>query len=1069
MNNFNAVHFFSQKETVGKKVDKGLLGIRGRQANEFAELGLPILPGFIFDSAIAASLESQPVCRMALPYFEKCSALVGKVFGDSKNPLLVKIVISPNLAIANYPTLHNFGLAKNTIAGFEKGVGANFAAHEVYFLLRGILAIEKQCAELEEKPVQFEAFNGALKEINETLKSGKVTLSGAEIMDKFAPLLPAGFFDTAEHQFEISMQEISRLLRLDDQNDGDTAILIQPMVYGNYGKDSCSGSFFSRNIVTGEKTLQGKFFEEKFDDINAVGKDINLISPASLKKLQQIAWRLEDDSKDIRQIRFTIENGRMWLIEQKSVESKSTISLIKLLLDLNKRKVVDDAYVVKTVKPGLLNEILHPVIDVSSIKDFKKTSGGIAGAPGAAVGRVYFTADSLIDAQRIARQNGEDTRCILIMPATYAGDVKGIEVATGVLSNEGGYSAHASVVARQYGKISLVRPDMHIKGNKAVVDGLTINEGDYITVNVPYYGASTVYIGKATLIEPDPETSGLLDFIKLTRSFVCNFHVRANADSPRDAQLAVKFGAEGIGLCRTEHMFFNEKRINVFREMILSEDRDERAKVLKKLQKMQADDFYGIFKAMAGREVTIRLLDAPLHEFLPHNATELAGFIAHLTAKNAGKVNRTAIQEKINALAEINPMLGHRGCRIAISYPEIYEMQVRAIFEAAYQLQKEKLAVHPEIMVPIVMSFRELKQIVYGKKIEGHTYQGIGAIEESVRAETGSKSLAYKIGTMIELPAAALSADEIARYAQFFSFGTNDLTQTTLGLSRDDFNSFMPDYTMYDLIDGNPFAVLDPRVRELIEIAVKRGKTVRPDLVKGLCGEHGARPENIRFCMDAGLDYVSCSSYSVPIALLSIAQIELDKAEKEGRMPEQKVEKAAAPAKDAKSKSGKTAAKKTVAAKTAKSAKTAKPAAKKAAAKPAAKKPAAKKAVAKKPAAKKVAAKKPAAKKAVAKKPAAKKAVAKKPAAKKAVAKKPAAKKAAAKPAAKKAVAKKPAAKKAAAKPAAKKAVAKKPVAKKAAAKPAAKKAVVAKPAAPEVKPAFAVQPSMITSDNFEK
>jgi pyruvate,orthophosphate dikinase len=1065
MNNSNAIHFFSQKETVGKKIDKGLLGIRGRQSNEFAELGLPILPGFIFDSTLAADLESEAVYRLSASYLAKCSALVGKTYGDAKNPLLVKIVISPNLAIANYPTLHNFGLTKTTIAGFETWVGANFAAHEVLFLLKGILTIERQSAELEDKTVQVEAFTGALKEITETLKSGKVTASGRDIMDKYAPLLPAGFFETAEEQFDISMKEISRLLKLDDQNDGDTAILIQPMVYGNYGKGSCSGSFFSRNIVSGEKKLQGKFFEEKFDDINAIGKDINGITPAFLKKLQQIAWMLEDDSKDIRQIRFTIENGRLWLIEQKSVESKSTISLIKLLLDLNKRKVINDAYVVKTVKPGLLNEILHPVIDVSSVRELKKIVGGIAGAPGAAVGRVYFSADSLIDAQRVARQNGEDTRCILIMPATYAGDVKGIEVATGVLSNEGGYSAHASVVARQYGKISLVRPDMIIRGKKAILGSFTINEGDYLTLNVPYYGESTVYIGKASLIEPDPETSGLLDFIRLTRSFVQNFHVRANADSPRDAQLAVKFGAEGIGLCRTEHMFFNEKRINVFREMILSEDREERGKVLKKLQKMQSDDFYGIFKAMAGREVTIRLLDAPLHEFLPHNAKELDEFVSHLAAKNAGKVNRSAIKEKIDALAEINPMLGHRGCRIAISYPEIYEMQVRAIFEAAYALQKERVSVHPEIMIPIVMSFRELKQIVYGKKIEGHLYQGIDAIEESIRTELGAKPLHFKIGTMIELPAAALSAGEIARYAQFFSFGTNDLTQTTLGLSRDDFNSFMPDYTMYDLIDGNPFAVLDPRVRELIDIAVRRGKAARPDLVKGLCGEHGARPENIRFCMDAGLDYVSCSSYSVPIALLSIAQIELDKAEKEGRMPVQKVEKAAAPAKDAKSKSGKTAAKKTVAAKTAKKAKDAKPAAKKAV--KASAKPAAKKAAAK-PAAKKAAAK-PAAKKAAAK-PAAKKAAAK-PAAKKAAAK-PAAKKAAAKPAAKKAAAK-PAAKKAATKPAAKKAAAK-PAAKKAAAKPAAKKAA-AKPAAKKVavKPAVAkpvvITPISIPSDFSEK
>lgn len=878
----NAIHFFSQDTTVGKKIDSDLLGIRGRQANEFAELGLPILPGFIIDSSAASSLEKDNVYKGIAPYLKRCNTLVGKTFGDSDHPLLVKIVISPNLAITNYPTLHNFGLARNTVAGFELGVGKNFAAHEVLFLLRGILAILRRSASLEEKASDEASYEKALKDVETRMRDERVRGSAIEIMNTFAPYLPAGFFDSAEDQIEISLKAISRLLSVDDQNDGDTAILVQPMVYGNFGKNSSSGSFFSRDIVTGEKRLQGKFFKEKFDDINAVGQDINSIEGGALKKLQEIAWMLEDDSKEIRQIRFTIENGKLWLIEQKSVESKSTISLVKLLLDLNARKVVSDEYVVKTVKPGLLNEILHPVIDLASVKDLKFSKGGIAGAPGAAVGRVYFSADSLIDAIRLARQNGEDTRCILCMPATYAGDVKGIEVATGVLSNEGGYSAHASVVARQYGKISLVRQDMSIKGKKAVIDGVTVNEGDYLTLNVPYYGESTVFFGSAKLIEPDPQSSGLLDFIRLTRSFIQDFHVRANADSPRDAQLAVQFGAEGIGLCRTEHMFFNEKRINVFREMILSNDPGDRKKVLKKLQKMQSDDFYGIFKAMADREVTIRLLDAPLHEFLPHNAGELAGFMQYLTAKGE-KTSKSEVQEKIAALAEINPMLGHRGCRIAISYPEIYEMQVRAIFEAAYALQKEGVKVYPEIMVPIVMNFRELKQIVYGKKIEGHTYQGIAGIEELVREELGVKPLDYRIGTMIELPAAALSAGEIARYAQFFSFGTNDLTQTTLGLSRDDFNSFMPDYTMFDLIDGNPFAVLDPRVKELIRIAVDRGTAARPDLSKGLCGEHGARPENIRFCMDAGLNYVSCSSFSVPIALLSIAQVEIERAEQAGK------------------------------------------------------------------------------------------------------------------------------------------------------------------------------------------
>lgn len=881
----DSIHYFSEKETVGKKIDKNLLGIRGRQANEFAELGLPILPGFIIDAGLMPDLKKINVEKEILPYLEKCGKETGKYFGDPSRPMLIKLVISPNLAIANYPTLHNFGLAKNTFAGFARGVGEKFAAHEVYFLLKGVLSIEKQCAELEERTIELDAFETALKEISGILDTGKVELSGIQIMEKYAPILPAGFFDSAEIQLEIMLGKVAALLQLDDQNDGDTALVIQPMVYGNYGKDSCSGNFFTRNIVTGEKKLQGKFFEEKFDDLGSAGKDINLINAAHLKKLQQIAWNLEDDTKDIRQIRFTIENGKLWLIEQRTVEAKSTISLVKLLLDLNQRKIVDDAYVVSSVKPGQLNEILHPVIDLTTVKDFKKSSGGIAGAPGAAVGRVYFSADSLIDAQRVARQNGEDTRCILLMPATYAGDVKAIEVSTGVLSNEGGYAAHASVVARQYGKISLVRPDMVIKGNKAVLDGITINEGDYISINVPYYGESTVYFGKVELIEPDPKSSGLLDFISLTSSFIRDFHVRANADSPHDAELALQFGAEGIGLCRTEHMFFNSKRINVFRDMLISDDKAERTAVLKKLQKMQTDDFYGIFKAMNGYEVTIRLLDSPLHEFLPHNPAELSEFMAYLSQKGGKKISRAEIQAKIDAVAEINPMLGHRGCRIAITYPEIYEMQIRAIFEAAYKLKKEGVDVRPEIMVPIIMNFRELKQIVYGKKIEGHMYQGIVDIEKSVRSEFQSKPINFRIGTMIELPAAALGAGEIARYAQFFSFGTNDLTQTTLGLSRDDFNSFMPDYTMYDLIDGNPFAILDTRVRELIDVAVRRGTETRPDLVKGLCGEHGARPENIRFCMDCGLNYVSCSSYSVPIALLSIAQIELEAAKNEGRQP----------------------------------------------------------------------------------------------------------------------------------------------------------------------------------------
>jgi pyruvate,orthophosphate dikinase len=327
-------------------------------------------------------------------------------------------------------------------------------------------------------------------------------------------------------------------------------------------------------------------------------------------------------------------------------------------------------------------------------------------------------------------------------------------------------------------------------------------------------------------------------------------------------------------------MFFGKDRINICREMILSDSAEERAIALEKLRPIQRDDFYGIFKAMAGKEVTIRLLDAPLHEFLPHNDDELAAFIAHLEKSRKKKVPKSEVLARVEALAEFNPMLGHRGCRIAVSFPEIYEMQVKAIFEAAYKLQTEKVSVHPEIMIPIVMNASELKLIVYGKKIEGSTYKGLVEVEEEFRKKQKAKLMPYKVGTMIELPAAALGAGEIAKYGRFFSFGTNDLTQTTLGLSRDDFTAFMPDYTRYDLMEGNPFSNLDPRVKELISLAVERGKMTRPDLIAGLCGEHGANPDNIRFCMDSGLDYVSCSSYSVPIALLAVAQIELEKSKK---------------------------------------------------------------------------------------------------------------------------------------------------------------------------------------------
>jgi len=384
----NNIHFFNSKETVGKKVDKNLLGIRGRQANEFAELKLPILPGIIIDASVMQDIGDADIYSEISPYLTKFGAEVKKKYGDDESPLLMKLVISPNMLITSYPTLHNFGLTKDTVIGFQENVGEDFAANEVLFLLNGILTVVLKIEELEKNEKKVADLEKALKEIKETMKTGKIGLKPGAIMDKYSKFLPKHFFDDCKVQLEESIRLIGQLLTLEEDTDHDVALLVQPMVYGNYGKDSYSGSFFSRNIVNGEKTLQGQFFAEKFNEVNAEGKDINSIKPEYLKQFQQIAWQLEDYTKDIRNIRFTIEAGRLWLIEQKSVEAKSTISMVQILLDLYNRKIVDAEYVVRAVKPGQLNEILHPVIDIMSTKGMKSSKGGIAGAPGAAVGRV---------------------------------------------------------------------------------------------------------------------------------------------------------------------------------------------------------------------------------------------------------------------------------------------------------------------------------------------------------------------------------------------------------------------------------------------------------------------------------------------------------------------------------------------------------------------------------------------------------------------------------------------------------------------------------------------------------
>jgi pyruvate,orthophosphate dikinase len=551
---------------------------------------------------------------------------------------------------------------------------------------------------------------------------------------------------------------------------------------------------------------------------------------------------------------------------------------IRHFLDEIKTGALDAASVIRRCDIARINEALRPAIKASGAEGLPKWTGGIFGAPGAATGRAYFSSAALLEAKKQARLGGTDPRCILVLPSVLAADVPAMEAAEGSLTVRGGYASHAAVLARHYGSASLVAPALDIAGKTAVLGDLRFSEGDFVTLDARR-GESSVYLGEAELSDPETGMTDLLEFVALARGFVKKIKIRANADTPEEAERALLFGADGIGLCRTEHMFFKGDRLNSFRDLLLAESSGEREEALERLRPMQRDDFYRIFKIMGGKSVAVRLLDAPLHEFMPRGAGELHEYLDYCSTSALTPRSADAVAGRIALLRESNPMLGRRGSRFAVSCPEIYAMQIRAIFEAARQLREESIAVQLEIMVPLVMSAAEFRLIAYGKRAEGARYAGIADLAEAFRAETGAETPPYTIGAMIELPAAALQAGDIARYAQFFSIGTNDLTQTTLGLSRDDAANFMGDYSRYDLLAGNPFSALDESVQELVALAVERGRLTRPDLACGLCGEQAADPATLRFCLDAGLDYVSCPPRSIPAAILAAARAELFRQE----------------------------------------------------------------------------------------------------------------------------------------------------------------------------------------------
>ncbi len=642
-----------------------------------------------------------------------------------------------------------------------------------------------------------------------------------------------------------------------------TAVNIQAMVFGNFGDESGTGVCFSRDPSTGKKAFYGEYL------MNAQGEDVvaGIRTPQPLKTLQKkqpviyeqlvgIKDRLEQHYRDMQDMEFTIEQGVLYILQTRSGK-RTGGAAVKTAVDMVDEGLIDKETAVMRVTPDQLDQMLHPMIDAKLKKDLVPLTRGLNASPGAATGQVAFTSE---DAEAWAEQG---RKVVLVRKETSPEDIGGMHVAQGVLTSTGGMTSHAAVVARGMGKPCVVgAKSVTVSGKVLSIDGRKLNEGDWITING---NNGEIYEGQLPLVQPKVSGElavflGWTDEIRMRptekRGRGKGLLIRSNADTPGDAKKARSFGAEGIGLCRTEHMFFDRGKLEIFQEMILAEDSDARRKALKKLLPLQKKDFRGIFKAMDGLPVTIRLLDPPLHEFVPQNREDLK----ELSEKSGVPVRQ--LQEKIDSLKEMNPMLGHRGCRLGIAYPEIYEMQVEAIIAAACEAAKGGGKVIPEIMIPLVGTWQELK--VLREKSEK-------VIAEVFRKQ--KTEVAYRIGTMIEVPRAALTADEIVPYADFFSFGTNDMTQMTFGYSRDDVGGFLNDYLNTGILEYDPFKVLDRSgVGQLISLAIRKGRSLKNDLKIGVCGEHGGDPSSIEFVYLEGVDYVSCSPYRVPVARLAAAQ-----------------------------------------------------------------------------------------------------------------------------------------------------------------------------------------------------
>jgi pyruvate,orthophosphate dikinase len=900
------VYFFGGGSAEGNRNMKDILGGKGANLAEMSGIGLPVPAGFTVSTQVCNLFTQEgnkippAVEEEILQNLKKLETITQQLFGDKDNPLLISVRSGAKFSMPGMmDTVLNLGLNDQTLEGLvQKTEKIRFAwdcyRRLIHMFGDVVLDIPKKKFEdiLRKKKKEI----GIVNDLELTEKSLEELVSGYKELVREET--GKDFPQDAKEQLSLAISAVfkswnnpraktyRRLNHIPD--DLGTAVNVQLMVFGNSGENSATGVGFTRNPATGEKELFGEYI------INAQGEDVvagvrtpsplkslAVQMPENYKELKDFTDNLEKHYSDMQDFEFTIQENTLYMLQTRSGK-RTGFAAVKIAVDMVEEGLIDQEKALMMVEPEALNQLLHPVFDAKEKENHDVLTKGLAASPGAAAGKVVLTAEEAVAGKK------EGKRVILVRDETSPDDIHGMSAAQGLLTATGGMTSHAAVVGRQMGKPAVVGcGDVNLNEEQKffTIGGQKFSEGDWISIDgtlgevldgeIPTQPSEIMQVVRG---EKNPEDSPMYQrFVKFLSwaDKVRKLKVRANADTPEDARIAVAFGAEGIGLVRTEHMFFDRERLPFIKKMILSEAKEERTAAIYKLLPFQKEDFYGLFKAMGDRPVTIRTLDPPLHEFLPRREdlmVELAVLKASQSDQQEKILELEKLLERVKALSEFNPMLGHRGCRLGVTYPEVIEMQASAIFEAVIQLTKEGEKIFPEIMIPLIGTREELtnqKEIVV-------------RVAEELMEKHGVK-IPYSVGTMIEIPRAAITAAEVAKDAEFFSFGTNDLTQTTYGVSRDDGADFMAHYLAQGIWPDNPFETVDiPGVGELMKWAVEKGRQTRPDLKVGICGVHGGDPRSIIFCHKIGLNYVSCSAYQIPIARLAAAQVVLEEKKENG-------------------------------------------------------------------------------------------------------------------------------------------------------------------------------------------